>query len=937
MADTAEGSTYPLIDDLLSRGHECSFSQVMRIARRHFGPGGPQETPGVPWQDRVQVRPDLSLAFPSADVVRVERAGKDGADLLVTTTFLGLYGSSSPLPTHYTEDLLDEAADGSSASRDFLDILHQRIYQLHFEGWSKYKIFVRMAEENNLQDWERLFCLVGLGEQELRNSIPEAKSLLRYVGLFSQFSRSAMGLETLLRDALGVERLEVEPCVLRRVSIPEDQRTRLGVANCCLGVDTVLGTEMQDRMGKFRIHIGPLSKKDFDSFLPGTPRHERLAGLIRLYIADPLEYDMNLIMAAGEARPLILGDPDGPRLGWNSWCFAGDTLGEVNSILPIMHPAARTPAPAADDLGAEPETEGPSTLTEHYQEELAKLRDLAAKYAKDHPELASLVTGNPADPSVERLFEWAALISAHLQLRLNDDFPEVIHELTEALHPWDLRPIPATTIVAFTPKAAQAQPLPVAAGAEILSIPVQGTKCSFRTCFDVTVHPLTLLSASFSHPPGKPPSIKLQCVLKGMVLSGWQADSLRLFLGDEAGGACDLYLLLLRNLKRIVITAPDSGASIELAPGSLKPAGFAANENMLADDRAFLPGHQILQEYFLFQDKFLFLDLTGLCACRALGDGSLLEIDFELIAHPLVKPQVNEKSFVLYATPAINLFAHKARPIAVENNGIPQKVRPVGSNPENYEIYSVDRITDFGVDTAEIKPSFQQSLLAKLLGADHPCDVTKRRALLGEGFDVLLSLPQRQGEEHSVIKKLDVDLTCTNGKLPGRLNLGDLSIPAWTVPESVDVANIKSIVSSIYPDSGMNRQWKLLGGFSLNRPSLDLAVNLRAILRLYISKKNQHQATVKANLQRVEAIERIDAKPTDRLIKRGMYRGYEIRIKLRGANFAGPGDLYLFGSVLERFLAGFVTENCFIRLFVQEIAAGYEFEWPARLGDKPSM
>jgi type VI secretion system protein ImpG len=44
--------------------------------------------------------------------------------------------------------------------------------------------------------------------------------------------------------------------------------------------------------------------------------------------------------------------------------------------------------------------------------------------------------------------------------------------------------------------------------------------------------------------------------------------------------------------------------------------------------------------------------------------------------------------------------------------------------------------------------------------------------------------------------------------------------------------------------------------------------------------------------------------------------------------------LYLFSAVLERFLGGYVTQNCFIRLVVEEIGKGYRFEWPARMGDR---
>lgn len=272
MGETTGPAISYIMNDLISHGHKYSFSQVMRIARVLLSTGAAQEEQSkIPWHDRVQIRPDLSLAFPAADVARVERSGANGTDLLVTATFLGLYGTSSPLPNHYTEDLMEEAAADFTVSRDLLDLLHQRLYQLYFQCWSKYQLFIKIAEEKNLQDLERLYCLMGLGEDELRDNLGETESVLRYTGLFNQFPRSALGLRTLLRDALGVQRLEVEQCVLRKVQIPENQQTRLGIANNCLGVNTILGTEMPDRMRKFRIHIGPLSRKEFDSFLPGTP------------------------------------------------------------------------------------------------------------------------------------------------------------------------------------------------------------------------------------------------------------------------------------------------------------------------------------------------------------------------------------------------------------------------------------------------------------------------------------------------------------------------------------------------------------------------------------------------------------------------------------------------------------------------------------------
>ena len=52
-----------------------------------------------------------------------------------------------------------------------------------------------MAEEKSPQDLERLYCLVGLGEKKLQQEALEPYRLIRYLGLFTQFPRSALGLK----------------------------------------------------------------------------------------------------------------------------------------------------------------------------------------------------------------------------------------------------------------------------------------------------------------------------------------------------------------------------------------------------------------------------------------------------------------------------------------------------------------------------------------------------------------------------------------------------------------------------------------------------------------------------------------------------------------------------------------------------------------------
>ncbi|MBC2694634.1 MAG: type VI secretion system baseplate subunit TssG [Desulfobacteraceae bacterium] len=319
--------------ELLKEGNAFSFFQVMRLLRLMGRQEAKIEESAFIETGNIRVRPKLSLSFPAADVDRIEEQGVDErAGFLVTATFLGLYGSSSPLPTFYTEDLMDEGAADESVARDFIDVINQRLFSLFYRCCIKYRQFLQIVEENNPEHLERLFSLLGLWEKELREDIPDSYRLIRYIGLFTQFPRSALGLKTLLQDALDGIPIKIIPCVKRKAKIPDDQRLFLGISAGFLGMDSFVGEEIEDRMGKFRLRIGPLDQKNFRTFIPGSDRYNKLSFLTKMYIVEPLEYDMELILSKGQAKTVCLGASEWSMLGLTTWIFSGDELEEKRVI-----------------------------------------------------------------------------------------------------------------------------------------------------------------------------------------------------------------------------------------------------------------------------------------------------------------------------------------------------------------------------------------------------------------------------------------------------------------------------------------------------------------------------------------------------------------------------------------------------------------------------
>ena len=570
----------------------------------------------------------------------------------------------------------------------------------------------------------------------------------------------------------------------------------------------------------------------------------------------------------------------------------------------------------------------------YFQEELGYLKDLAVAFSKEHPALAPMLSGPTADPDVERLLEGVAFLTALLREKLEDEFPEVVHELMQLIWPHYLRPIPCTTIVAFQPKPALKQSLDVPSGSYLASVPVEGTSCQFRTCYNVRLHPLELIDARFEERPGSAPAIVITFELKGMKLSDWDVVCLPLYLADDYAAASNLYMLLIRNVKQIQCRPLEGGSSLLLGSEAISPMGFSGDEALLPYPSNSFPGYRLFQEYFILPEKYLFLRLDGLDRWNNRGDGSRFEVVLELDKVPAPPPRIRKDSFKLFATPVVNIFPHEADPIRLDHKQTEYLVNPAATNASHYQVYSVENVVGYVQGTAEERVYRPFDLFTTEKDDTPVYHVKWKRTPVRRGVDVYLSVAYPPGDKPPTLETLSISLQCTNGSLPEGLQLGDISEPTSTSPEFASFSNIRPLTANILPPLGSNLLWQFIAHLSLNYLSLASAENLRSLLQLYVFTESRDRPAVLANQKRIAAIESVQARPVDRIVNGVMMRGQDIRIRMRADHFAGDGDLFLFGSVLNQFLGGYAAINSFTKLTVEESLKGDLYQWPARLGDR---
>jgi type VI secretion system protein ImpG len=572
-------------------------------------------------------------------------------------------------------------------------------------------------------------------------------------------------------------------------------------------------------------------------------------------------------------------------------------------------------------------------LNRYYESELATLRETAVAFSKAHPAIAPMLAGASSDPDVERLLEGVAFLTGMVRQKLDDEFPEFIQELAQLLFPHYLRPIPSATMIAFTPKAKLSERATVQAGAAIGSTPVDGTSCVFRTCFKVDVDPLTIGQAQLVNAPGSQPFIRLR-IDCGADLASMAADSLRLFLGASYSEASNLFLILSRYVEEIVVSAP-GGSALLLPPQALKHAGLDPAQVLIPYPPHAFPGYRLLQEYFVLPEKFLFVDLQGLSRWQGRGTGRSFDIEFRLSSVPEWMPEIRSDTFLMNVTPAINVFEHNADPIQFDHKRPEYRVLPSGNTKGHYQIYAVDEVIGFEQGASGQKRYQPFGLFRhETAAAVENYQLQRRDAAVGKGADLFISIAYRP-DVAPKDETLSLKISCTNGALPEGLRVGDISKPTDTSPERLAFRNIRVPTPHQMPPAGEGMLWRLLSHLSINFLSVANRDNLCSLLQLYLFSDGTARGADSANQKRIDGIEAVEVAPASRLVSGTMMRGRTVSIRCRSDSFASPGDLFVFGCVLEQFLGCYSSINSYTRCELHDVLTGETFRWPERVGQQP--
>ena len=620
-------------------------------------------------------------------------------------------------------------------------------------------------------------------------------------------------------------------------------------------------------------------------------------------------------------------------------------------------------------------------LLDSYNRELQHVREVGAEFAREYPKIAGrlgLEGFECADPYVERLLEGFAFLAARVQLKIDAAFPRLTQHLLETMYPGYLAPIPSMAMVRFEPDPSEgslAAGVVVPRGTALRTVLGKGehTACEYRTAHDVTLWPIEIKEVEYLRISGAAaalgvpasPEVRAGLRIRLKATGGLRFDQLaldRLTFHLRGGDEVPMQLCeqLLAHARGVVVRPARLPAPwMEVLDAShVREVGFEDREALLpAGTRAF-GGHRLLNEYFAFPARFLFVELTGLAA--AVKRCPEPEIDVVVLlsrSEPALERGVHAEHLALYCSPAINLFPKRADRIDLSERMYEYHVVADRTRPIDYEIYGVTGVSGVGqaderereflpfyaaydVTSERERGAYFTVRRAPRLAARNG-DTEPRSNYPGSEAFVML-VDANEAPYRSALRQLAISALCTNRDLPLLMSLGG-GRTDFTMTTGLPVRAVRCLGTPTRPRPALGEHgaaWRLISHLSLNYLSLmdaDQKVGaaaLREILSLYADVGDS------AARKQIEGLKAMSAKPILRRVASGgpiaFGRGLEIDVTLDESAFRGAGA-FLLGAVLERFLARYVSINSFTETVVRTLDRGVIARWPARTGQRPIL
>lgn len=293
------------------------FQAVRRIENLH--PDMPRTGHArQPTREPVRFCQEPSLAFAprTLDSYRTDATGIPK----LYVNFFGLLGPNGPMPMHITDYVRQRVyREHDRSMARFLDMFHHRLIAFFYRAWATNQQTVNFERGEQDAFARYIGSLFGIGMWSFRNrdAVPDVAKL-HYSGHLVCQTRHPEGLCSILQDYYGID-VELSEFVGQWLDVPAECVCRLGETpeTGSLGWTAIVGSRVWESQQKFRLRFGPMKLAEYERLLPGGDSLRRLLAWVKNYLADELQWDVQLILKEEEVPSVEMGTFG--RLGWTTW------------------------------------------------------------------------------------------------------------------------------------------------------------------------------------------------------------------------------------------------------------------------------------------------------------------------------------------------------------------------------------------------------------------------------------------------------------------------------------------------------------------------------------------------------------------------------------------------------------------------------------------
>ena len=258
------------------------------------------------------------INFPVDDIEQLIILEEDGREVFqFLVNFLGLQGSSGPLPGSVLDEIAEEHNNNPIQSI-YLDFFNHHLITVFHQIWRKYKYYIKF-NSNFYDNYSRnIMNLLGVSRDFIKFTHLNWHKIFYHLGIIQSGIRTKEALTSIIQHYFDLHDISLEEHVRKIVEVEVEQKNQVGIKNVMLGENFILGDKVESFSNKFRVNINNLKLDEFHQFLPNTKKYRQLQELIRFLLKDPLPYDVLLGLHPDTKSTFILGKDNSSFLGWTT-------------------------------------------------------------------------------------------------------------------------------------------------------------------------------------------------------------------------------------------------------------------------------------------------------------------------------------------------------------------------------------------------------------------------------------------------------------------------------------------------------------------------------------------------------------------------------------------------------------------------------------------